>query len=448
MCDDVALYGTQVLLNIEKQGLPICSLLNLLDCMEMSIRRKYLRHSASDFNMPMGKVDTSSNKHQCMLESSVNTDWKIGQINISVLPVTTAEMKSTSKKVANEKLPIIVSITGTHIYSSYYITYRSRESNLKRSCHKSFHPPSMMLSSSTFNTGTLMYSKSSSPLEVPRPQLVLDSTIDIVDRNDRPLVNSTSEHRAEQLLCDHATLLLSIADIAQSEITQCPSALLEEESKEYSVKAPRHHRRITPSSLPSFPKQLEGNTYLMGSKPNLSLMPRNDSLRHSILLGTRSQQQQRHRSVSFDSPTSVMKNIIHPWESTFPSAASPLILPRSPKNCRTPRLEDEPEKMATPKRSNKSHSPYTQSSHKKPRLDVTSSAHHGRAKKQQSPQVSSLLLSPRIISSSPSLTNTTTMMITGTTTKQLALQGTPPDGITIRKVYRRKFSWKNYPQVR
>ena len=71
MCDDVALYGTQVLLNIEKQGLPICSLLNLLDCMEMSIRRKYLRHSASDFNMPMGKVDTSSNKHQCMLESSV-----------------------------------------------------------------------------------------------------------------------------------------------------------------------------------------------------------------------------------------------------------------------------------------------------------------------------------------------------------------------------------------
>ena len=57
-----------------------------------------------------------------MLESSVNTDWKIGQINISVLPVTTAEMKSTSKKVANEKLPIIVSITtGTHIYSSYSI---------------------------------------------------------------------------------------------------------------------------------------------------------------------------------------------------------------------------------------------------------------------------------------------------------------------------------------
>ena len=120
MCDDVAVYGTQVLLNIENQGLPICSLLNLLDCMEMSIRRKYLRHSASDFNMPIGKVDTSSNKHQSMLESSVNTDWKIGQINISVLPVTTAEMKSTSKKVANEKLPIIVSITGTYIYSSYY----------------------------------------------------------------------------------------------------------------------------------------------------------------------------------------------------------------------------------------------------------------------------------------------------------------------------------------
>jgi hypothetical protein len=301
-----------------------------------------------------------------------------------------------------------------------------------------------MLTSSTFNT--LMYSKTSS-YEAPRPQLVLDSTIEIFDReSDRTetVLNATKGNRAEQLLCDHATLLLSIADIAQSEIQQCPSALLEDDSKD-SLIAPHHHRRITPSSLPTFPKQLEsGNACAIGSKPNLLLLPRNDSLRHSILLGNSSQ---RHRSVSFDSPTSVLKNIIHPWESTTPSSTSPLSVPRSPKNCRTPRLFDEPEKVTT-KRSNKSHYSLYQSSPKKARLEpsprATSSVHRCRTKKLL-PQVSALL-SPRITLSSQSSANSTTVVAGAT--KQQALQGTPPEGMTIRKVYRRKFSWKNYPQVR
>ena len=386
--------------------------------------------------MPMGKLDTTA-KHQEKLGIAV------GQINISVrLPrdnrCIMLQARKLPTRTANHRLSISYKITRVNI----------SQANLFRK----------MVTFSTNNS--LMYSKL--PLEALRPRLVLDSTIDLVDR-DRyvpsvdTLPNSTDENRAEQLLCDHATLLLSIADIAQSEITQCPSALLEDD--DYSkvsqpVQVSQHHRRITPSSLPAFPKHLDGDMYPTGSKPNLSLLPRNGSLRHSQLVG--SVRSQRHRLISFDSPTSVMKHILHPWESPV---TSPLSVPRaSPKHCRTPHLDDDEQvKVATitPKRTNKS-SPYHQGSHKKARINspprLNRIDHNNTRQKKLLPQVSALL-SPRITnslsssSSSPSSTKNTTNVSSTGMNHQAVLQGTPPAGTTARKVYRRKFSWKNFPQV-
>lgn len=351
---------------------------------------------------------------------------------------TCCKLQSKSTKSTNEncqrELPIIDSL-----YSVSCKLIREKISKKKRSYQKNHF--NKMVTSST-NTSQIMYSKLSH--DVPRPRFVLDSTIHIVDRHDPAdsVLNSTKGNRAEQLLCDHATLLLSIADIAQSEITQCPSALLEDDSNVSVVEASHHHRRITPSSLPTFPKQLDGDAYLMGSKPNLSLLPRNESLRHSMLIGSRSQ---RHRSVSFDSPTSVMKNIIlHPWESTTSPVTSPLSLPSAPKHCRTPRL-DEQEKVTTPKRSNKSICQSSQAAKKaridSPRCGNTSSIDHNSRNKKLLPQVSTFLLSPKITSPVTHTTNVTTV------TNHQPLQKMPPTGTAIRKVYRRKFSWKNYPQV-
>ena len=286
----------------------------------------------------------------------------------------------------------------------------------------------------------------------PRPQFVLDSiTIEprSVNRNGQTDAVVSDGRRAEQLLCDHATLLLSIAGIAQSEITHCPTALEEENSNDVEIKAPHHRRRITPSSLPTFPKQLGGGAQVAGLKPNLSLLPRSDSLRHSMLFG--SPPQPRYRSVSFDSPTSVTKNILQPWESTIPSdTKSPL----SPKNCRTPRLGDEQELDTTPKRSNQSHALH-QSRHKKSRLESPRKCamDHGRNKKVL-PRHIQEVSSPRITWSSSvnhHPQHNTPPMITGISCSNLPapqLQGTPPEGTTVRKVFRRKFSWKNYPQVR
>jgi hypothetical protein len=58
MNDDVAIFGTHVLINIGEHGMLICSLLNILAYTEMSLRR-----NASAFNMPMGKL-TPTCKHQ------------------------------------------------------------------------------------------------------------------------------------------------------------------------------------------------------------------------------------------------------------------------------------------------------------------------------------------------------------------------------------------------
>jgi hypothetical protein len=229
------------------------------------------------------------------------------------------------------------------------------------------------------------------------------------------IIDYTSTNHSD-LLCDHAALLLlSIANIAQSEITTCPTVFQDDDF------ATHHHRKNAPSTLPSFPKHLNSDDYEMRLKPKLSG-------------GTRS----RHRLVSFDSPTSVLKAVVDPWDLT-PKTTIPKAVFDSPSPCLMPLISDHDE-VSTPKRSNKS-----SSLHVLPKKVRNSRPKKSAYKRSAivSPQVSSLKHSttsvvPRINTlSSPSQEVDTTE----------SLQGMSPEGAVARKVYRKKFSWKNYPPV-
>jgi hypothetical protein len=291
-----------------------------------------------------------------------------------------------------------------------------------------------------------------SPQHVHFPRAVSDSLSDIVDREGNG--NLSTNVNVTPLLQEHATLLLSIGKIAQSEITKCPSALLEDSTNNSKQV---HYRRITPSSFPSFPKYLQG-VHLSASNPKLVLVPRSDYLRQSLLLDSRS----RPRSVSFDSPTPAMKYIVDPNEFDSTSS-SELMLP--PSTCLTPRLSEASAKVH--KRSKKelpsprsikmvtkhlsSHRCYN----KKPRLVSPRATMHGRMinNKKSQPMDLPMIVSPRLTSTTSPMSNHNPVnlpqqsSVTVSTMKQ-RLQGIPPDGVTIKNVYRRKFSWKNFPQVR
>lgn len=250
-------------------------------------------------------------------------------------------------------------------------------------------------------------------------QLVLDSSIGIVDRRG---LSRASLH-------DQANLLLSIANIAHSEILQCPSALSDNDDDQ--------ERHV--SSFPSFPKSLEGDddwTKELSQKTSV-LIPRTESLRRAISMGFPSvSAATRLRSVSFDSPSPKIALV---------QDHSPLPLPPAPL---LPEVEDLMLKRGVHKKATHKHYKRgTLSKHvgrKKSRLSESPRKTDGPTKIPKpavvSPRTSlsmvkddleSLSMEPPLLPSSKSV-----------------LQSPPAPGVTIKKIFRRKFSWKNYPEVR
>jgi hypothetical protein len=245
----------------------------------------------------------------------------------------------------------------------------------------------------------------------PEQHVVLDSSIGILDRRE---VSKASLH-------DQANLLLSIANIAHSEILKCPSAL----SDDGESQGP---------SFPSFPKSLEDDAVVSNSKT--VLIPRTESLRQALMMGFPISNA-RLRSVSFDSP--------------MPSAAivedsSPSPLPPPP--CLTPFLAN-PEDSVMKRRYIKKG---THKHHKRGALSKV-----GRKKSRSSDGVRKFehtkIPKPAVVSPRPSVSTVNedidsfTMEAPLTHTKS-ALQNPPAIGVSIKKIFRRKFSWKNYPEVR
>jgi hypothetical protein len=183
-------------------------------------------------------------------------------------------------------------------------------------------------------------------------------------------------------LRDQAALLLSIADIARSEITTCPSALSDD-----------------CSLCPSFPELNE-------KAPQELLAPRMGSLR-SLLYSKIEPLPSRLRSVSFDNPGlfDIARKTPSPLASP-PKIAAVLVEASSPPSAR--RL-----------------------SHRSTRL--SHKMKHERTYEFKE-KILEARLSPVGHSAPPR--------------KSKCLQAKPPDGVTVKKIFRRKFSWKNYPEVR
>jgi hypothetical protein len=183
-------------------------------------------------------------------------------------------------------------------------------------------------------------------------------------------------------LRDQANLLLSIADIARSEITTCPSALSDDSS-----------------SCPSFPELNE-------KAPQELLAPRMGSLR-SLLYSKIEPLPSRFRSVSFDNPGLFDIARKTPSPLSYPPRIAAVLVEASP----------QPSSRRLSHRS-------TRLSHKMKHertCELKEKIHEAR-------------LSPVSHSTPPR--------------KSKCLQAKPPDGVTVKKIFRRKFSWKNYPEVR
>jgi hypothetical protein len=259
--------------------------------------------------------------------------------------------------------------------------------------------------------------------------VVLDSPMGIVDRDQhREVVSKSSLH-------DQASLLLSIANIAHSEILKCPSALTCDDSR-------RSRHSLLPSSFPAFPKHLEEDDF--GRVPNhmLVLLPRTESLRHAIGMGLKGSN--RLRSVSFDSPTSSSAKNVKDNCSSSPLLPPPFLHPcvsdvvgsivkRSSKNGLTSSKKSM--KMTSKIYSNRL------SRSKKVRLES-----HTKNTKTNKVASSAAVVSPR--SSLSTKSSTTSFIDHPIIHAKSSIQGIPSGSVTIKKIFRRKFSWKNYPEVR
>jgi len=193
-------------------------------------------------------------------------------------------------------------------------------------------------------------------------------------------------------LRNEAALLLSIADIAQSELTTCPSALSD------------HHDFETSPTLRFLPKFPSLSCSSAKYDPKSTMSPQTDSLRGLLygantLMGTGSS---RIRSVSIeDSPTGQDRRTPSPLACP-PTLGSPALVtptPKSKPSIRCARLSIKARHELVASKSNKS-----------------------------------------VVAEKEPITPTTPG-------KSKPLQGPIPKGVSITKVYRKKFSWKSYPEV-
>lgn len=194
-------------------------------------------------------------------------------------------------------------------------------------------------------------------------------TVGTFDSADRVLKTS---------LRDQAALLLSISDIAQSEITTCPMALSND------------------SSFPRFPAWNGGASKF--------LTPRTESLRGLLYDANIGLKPTRLRTVSIDSPAQFL--------SMGFRTPSPL---SSPPVLALDLVESSPMKPIVRRLTHRS----ARLSHK---------ARHERVREGDKKRETI----PPVFVTPP---------------KFKALQGKPPEGVTIKKILRRKFSWKNYTEV-
>jgi len=209
---------------------------------------------------------------------------------------------------------------------------------------------------------------------------------------------------------DEAALLLSIADIAQTELTVCPSALSDPQGTTLRT------------GFPNFPALGEQRK----SKPMLST-PRLQSPRGLLnhranAMGTTSAESSssssRIRAVSLDSPALLA---LHARRTPSPLASPPALLSAAPITPTTP-VKGRTTTIRSARLSLK-----TRHNH----VVYSKKANHNKV------VLESMSLEEDATASSPS-----------TSTKSKPLQGQVPKGVSITKIMRRKFSWKNYPEVR
>lgn len=209
------------------------------------------------------------------------------------------------------------------------------------------------------------------------------------------------EDTSKTSLCNEAALLLSIADIAQCELTTCPSALSDNQDEESA-----------PRLLPKFPS-------LTANCDTKSMAIPSESLRRLLygsktMLGT---DPLRIRSVSIEeSPSTSSYETLQNNRST-PRTPSPLACPPTlgSPNLVSPILNRPAFRSAR----------------------LFSKTHHEQlfasklcsVKKEHQDQDVKVPVTPT------------------TPGKGKFLQGPIPKGVAITRVYRKKFSWKSYPEV-
>jgi len=194
-------------------------------------------------------------------------------------------------------------------------------------------------------------------------------------------------------LRDEAALLLSIADVARSELTSFPSALSDYEGHE------------APRSLPKFP------VLISKSEDSKLTAPRTESLRGLLYLpsgganATMGTSSSRLRAVSIDSPH--LQHRIPP-RTPSPLASPPLLATAVPITPNTPK-------------------PSVRFTHRSSRLSIK--ARHIQVAK---PVNKSLEQEEK----DEGLASPTTPC------KSKPLQAPIAKGVSVKKIYRKKFSWK------
>jgi len=180
--------------------------------------------------------------------------------------------------------------------------------------------------------------------------------------------DSDGERFSKTSVRDQAALLLSIADIAKSEIKTCPSALSDEQD-----------------SFPKFP--------FLGDNRSKCLTPHhNDSLRELLTPYPSG----RIRAVSMDTPEGDRR-------TPSPLLSPPALVTVAPVTPISGRL-----------------------SHRSLRLSAKARQERVMHEREDIIQVTPILKR----------------------SKGKPLQGEVPEDVTVKKIFRRKFSWKNYPEVR
>jgi len=219
----------------------------------------------------------------------------------------------------------------------------------------------------------------------------------VTDTGSSPVLAPSYDFSKASSLRNEAALLLSIADIAQSELTTCPSALSDLQDLETA-----HHE---PRLFPKFPS-LSCDSLKYDSKNTVS--PQSESLRGLLyrtntLMGSGAASS-RLRSVSIeDSPTQALRRTPSPLACP-PTLGSPALVTPIPKShklairCSGLSIKARHESMAAASKSN----------NKSPLKEPVTPTTPGKNK---------------------------------------PLQGPIPRGVSITKVYRKKFSWKSYPEL-